>query len=64
MARATTRQLNAAIAEALDSPAVLKKFSRAGLIPAPSTPGEFGQLIVSETLRWRDVIKATGARAD
>ena len=61
---ALTRQLNAAIAEALDSPAVLKKFSRAGLIPAPSMPGEFGQLILSETSRWRDVIKATGARAD
>lgn len=61
---ALIRQINAAIAEALGNSAVLEKFARAGLIPTPSTPEEFGALIQSEIPRWGNVIKATGARAD
>ena len=62
--QALIKKLNADVVEALGNAAVVDKLDRAGLIPAPTTPEEFGALIRSEIVRWDKVIKQTGAKAD
>lgn len=58
------RKLHQGVTEALGNPAVVKKFDNAGLIVSPSTPGEFGALIKSETIRWGEVIRRAGVTAN
>lgn len=62
--QALIKKLNADVVEALNNAAVVDKLDRAGLIPAPTTPEEFGALIKSEIARWDKVIRQTGAKAD
>jgi len=61
---AIVRKLNAAIVNILNDARVQQRLDRAGLIPAPSTPGEFAALIKTETARWGKVIQRTGASVD
>ena len=57
-------KLNAEVVKALDSPEVRERFKANGIDPVSSTPQQFGALMQSEIVRWRDVVKASGARVD
>ena len=57
-------KLNAAINRAIQSPAFRERFGVIGDEPAGGTPEEFAALIRRELVKWRDVIKRSGARLD
>lgn len=61
---ATTRQLNEAFTAALRLPEVREKFAPMMAEPAPTTPEAFGAFVQAELAKYRDVVKATGARVD
>ena len=62
--RETIAKLNQAFVVALNSPEARSRF--AGLLaePVPGTPEQFGAFMKSEFAKYRDVVKATGARVD
>jgi tripartite-type tricarboxylate transporter receptor subunit TctC len=57
-------KLNKEINSAVASPAVRERFAKLGLEPLTATPQEFGALIRSETAKWAEMIKKSGARVD
>lgn len=57
---AVVERLNAALREALATPAVAQRLLEMGVRPQPGTPNELGNLLTSEIRRWRDVITAAG----
>jgi len=48
----------------LNSPEVGKRFSTAGLEPAPNTPDAFAALIAQEIPKWQKVVKAANIRVE
>ncbi|MGE4334748.1 MAG: Bug family tripartite tricarboxylate transporter substrate binding protein [Pigmentiphaga sp.] len=50
-------QLNTEIGKVLQKPEVIEAFSAQGMVPATSTPEEFGQLIAKDAQRWADVVE-------
>ena len=64
VARPIVDKLNAAINRAIRSPAFRERFGIIGDEPAGGTPEEFATLIRRELVKWRDVIKRSGARLD
>jgi tripartite-type tricarboxylate transporter receptor subunit TctC len=64
MPRAIVSTLNAAINKALVSPAVKERFAAIGAEPAPVTPQQFAAFILAEDVKWRDVVKRSGAKVD
>ena len=61
---AVIAKLNAEVVKALNTAEVREKFKTNGIDPVSSTPEQFGALIQSEIGRWRDVVKASGAKVD
>ena len=61
---AVIAKLNAEVVKALNSPDLREKFKANGIDPVASTPEQFGALMRSEIARWRDVVKASGAKVD
>jgi tripartite-type tricarboxylate transporter receptor subunit TctC len=61
---AVIAKLNAEVVKAVNTPEVREKFKTNGIDPVSSTPEQFGALIQSEIARWRDVVKASGAKVD
>jgi tripartite-type tricarboxylate transporter receptor subunit TctC len=57
-------RLNLEIKAALASPAVLERFKQLDTEPDGGTPEEFMALVRSETPKWADVIKRSGAKVD
>ncbi len=58
-------RLNQAFAEVLNSPKVKQMFASQGLeASADTSPQKLGQFIVSETAKWKDVVKKAGAQLD
>jgi tripartite-type tricarboxylate transporter receptor subunit TctC len=57
-------KLNKEINDAVASAPVRERFAKLGLEPLTATPQEFGALIRSETAKWAEMIKRSGARAD
>jgi len=57
-------RLNAEINKALRSPTVQEKLPELGLVILGSTPQEFAAHIKSETAKWADVVKRSGAKVD
>lgn len=55
-------KLNRAINEASKSKDVIDKLAVQGVDAEASTPEAFGKMIVDETKKWADVIKATGVK--
>jgi tripartite-type tricarboxylate transporter receptor subunit TctC len=51
-------------AKAMAQPAVKERLLSQGAIPSGNTPAEFGKLIESETRKWAQVVKASGAKID
>ena len=53
--------LHSAIAEGLQDPEVIEKFSAQGAVIVIDTPDEFADFIAAETEKWADVVKRSGA---
>jgi tripartite-type tricarboxylate transporter receptor subunit TctC len=62
--RPIVARLNAGINKALASATLRERFAAIGAEPAPGTPEQFQQLIRREYVKWRDVIKRSGAKVD
>jgi len=57
-------RLNAAINKVLKSEAFKEKFSKIGDEPAGGTPEDFVETIKTDSAKWADVIKRSGAKLD
>ena len=57
-------KLNAAINAGLNDPKMKAQFAELGTVTVPTTPAEYGKLIVSETDRWARVIRAANIKVD
>ncbi len=57
-------RLSAEIDKILRRPDVMERFQQLGAEPVGGTPAELAAFIASETVKWREVVKASGARAD
>lgn len=53
-------RMNKAVNEALAAPSIAVAFESQGMVPAASTPEQFGALIVKDDKRWAEVIKKAG----
>ncbi|MGD9944922.1 MAG: Bug family tripartite tricarboxylate transporter substrate binding protein [Burkholderiaceae bacterium] len=62
--REVVERLNREIRTALETPQVRERFAELGMVPAPGTPQQFGELIRREITRWTEVIRAAGIRAE
>jgi len=61
----TITRLNAAFVKALAQPDVRKTLTAQGLEPAPATtPAQRATFMRSEVVKWRDVVKTSGATLD
>ena len=58
------RRLNAEIVAVLKSTEVRERFASQGVDASPSTPEEFGRLLVSDLERWAKVVQRAGIRAE
>jgi tripartite-type tricarboxylate transporter receptor subunit TctC len=61
---AIVARLNKEINKACLSPTLLEKFATFGNTCLGSTPAEFTDLIKKETVKWAEVVKISGAKAD
>ena len=52
------------VARALSDPGIKEKLQAQGAIPGGNTPQEFARLIDAEHIKWAQVVKASGAKAD
>lgn len=57
-------RVNAAMVATLRDPAVVAKLGELGATVGSSTPDEFRQFVLTETARWGEVARASGARMD
>jgi tripartite-type tricarboxylate transporter receptor subunit TctC len=57
-------RLNQEVVACLNEPELRARYIALGAVPKPSTRAEFARHMASETARWRDVVKATGASAE
>ena len=62
--RTIINKLNAAINQAVASPAFREKFALIGDEPAGGTPEEFAELIRKDSAKWAEVVKRSGAKID
>ena len=62
--KAIVQRLNAEVNKALATPAVADKLPELGLIVVGSTPEQFAAHIRKEAVRWTEVVKRSGAKAD
>lgn len=56
------QRLNAAMAEALKAPAVVRANESMSLNSLASTPEQFAAFIATETRKWAELVRASGAR--
>ena len=61
---AVVERLNKEFTAALRSPEMRERLARMGAEPAPTTTGEFQQLVRSELAKYEKVVKFSGARVD
>lgn len=61
---AVVERLNKEIAAVLKKPEVATAFEAQGMVPASSTPAEFGQLIDKDAKRWAGVVQRGKITAD
>jgi tripartite-type tricarboxylate transporter receptor subunit TctC len=56
--------LNKEVNAGLKDPKLKERLIELGGIPFPTTPEEFGKIIVEETEKWAKVVKFSGASVD
>lgn len=64
MPRAIVDKLNAEIARSVLQPDIKERFVSQGIDMQSSTPEQFGELIKSELVKWRKVVREAGAKVD
>ncbi len=57
------QRMNAAIAEALKDPDIVRANAAMSLNPLASTPQEFQSFIAQESLKWSELVRVSGAKA-
>ena len=57
-------KLSAEVDRIVKRPEVIERFKQLGAEPVGGTPKALGEFIARETTKWRDVVKASGARID
>jgi tripartite-type tricarboxylate transporter receptor subunit TctC len=62
--KAIVNRLNVEVNKALATPAVKEQFAAAGNIPTGGTPDEFAAFIKREVVKWGEVIKGAGIKAE
>lgn len=58
------RRLNAAVQDALGSPAMQEVFTRTGLLPLRESPEAFAERVKADLAHWGPIVKATGFTPD
>ena len=58
------QRLNSAIAEALKSPEVVRANATMALNPLASSPQDFAAFIAKESIKWGQIVKMSGAKAE
>ena len=64
MPRPIIDKLNAAINGAIQSQTFRERFAVIGDEPAGGTPEEFAELIRTDSAKWGEVVRRSGARLD
>ena len=57
-------RMNQEINAVLKTPATASAFDAQGMVPATSSPAEFGSLIARDAKRWDDIVARTGITAE
>jgi tripartite-type tricarboxylate transporter receptor subunit TctC len=57
-------KLNAELTKILSAPDVQQRFAQLGVEAVPDTPEHFGAYIASETAKWAEIVKRSGAKVD
>ena len=57
-------RVNAEAVNALATAEIRERFLDLGAVPAPMSPGTFGDFIRAEIIRWSEVVKASGAKVE
>lgn len=57
-------RLNVAVNKALATPALLERFKAMGVEPAGGTPEQFSAYLRKEIVKWADVVKKAGIKAE
>jgi tripartite-type tricarboxylate transporter receptor subunit TctC len=61
---AIVNKLSVEVDRIVKRPEVVERFKQLGAEPVGGTPKSLGDFIARETTKWRDVVKASGARID
>lgn len=61
---AVVQRLSTAIHEVMNMPAVRARFGVMGVVPVFDTPAEFANYIEAESIKWKEVVRISGARVD
>ena len=61
---AVVEKLSSAINETLSTPAVLVRFLEMGVELRPNSPKAFESYISAETVKWKEVVRVSGAKLD
>lgn len=62
--RHIVNRLNDAATRALARPEVVERMVRMGIEPRPMSPEQFAEFVRAETVKWGDIIRRSGAKAD
>jgi tripartite-type tricarboxylate transporter receptor subunit TctC len=57
-------KLSAEVDRILKKPEVVERFAKLGATPVGGTPKQLGDFIAAETLKWKGVVKTSGAKVD
>ena len=57
-------ELSNAIRPVLADPEMVKKFAAFGAVASPTTPEDFGKLMVEERAKYKELVALSGARVD
>lgn len=58
------QRLNSAIQKVVLAPAVIGRFAQAGVTIVGDSPADFSSYIATETEKWAEVVRVSGAKAD
>jgi len=57
-------KLAAEVDRILKKPDVMERFAKLGATPVGGTPKQLADFIAAETLKWKEVVKTSGAKVD
>ena len=57
-------KLNTGVTNAMNAPDVKERLTKEGAEPSPNSPDQFAKFIQTETAKFAQIIKVSGARVD